>query len=258
MTAAGKPRIVFMTGGGDLYWIVANALVERFGPITIIREGAEPKGLFLRRRLRRLGAVTVMGQMLFTVLSKFIALMSRPKRGRIVAEHGADARFPSGCETIEVPSVNSPTCREALRAVSPDVVVVMGTRIIGVETLGCIDAPFINYHPGLTPKYRGMNGAYWTLAEGDDANLAVTLHLVDEGVDTGDILYQERVGMPAGNNIMTYHYYMAVMARPFAVKAVEDALSGQLQPRKSTLPSRQWFHPTLWDYLWTGLTRRVW
>jgi hypothetical protein len=64
--------------------------------------------------------------------------------------------------------------------------------------------------------------------------------------------------MPPGNNIMSYPYYMAAMARPFAVRAVEDALSGRLQPRKSDLPSRQWFHPTLWGYLWTGLTRRVW
>ncbi|RUW74254.1 formyl transferase, partial [Mesorhizobium sp. M1E.F.Ca.ET.063.01.1.1] len=24
------------------------------------------------------------------------------------------------------------------------------------------------------------------------------------------------------------------------------------------LPSKQWFHPTIWFYLWTGLTKRVW
>lgn len=258
MIQSSEPSIVFLTGGGPLYWIVANALVERFGPITIIREEAEPKGLFLRRRMRRLGVVTVTGQVLFVILSKFIVLMSRAKRRRIVAEYGANADFPSGCETIEVPSVNSPACREALRAMSPDAVMVVGTRIISGETLGCVEAPFINYHPGLTPQYRGMNGAYWTLVGGDEENLAVTLHLVDKGVDTGDVLYQERVSMPAGNNIMTYHHYMAVMARPFAVKSVEDALSGRLKPRRSDLPSKQWFHPTLWGYLWTGLTRRVW
>ncbi|TJW78052.1 MAG: formyl transferase, partial [Mesorhizobium sp.] len=24
------------------------------------------------------------------------------------------------------------------------------------------------------------------------------------------------------------------------------------------LPSKQWYHPTIWFYLWTGLTKRVW
>ncbi len=258
MADQAKANIVFMTGGGELYWIIANALVDRFGPITIICEQAEPKGLFLRRRMKKLGAITVAGQVAFSFLSKVISKRSAPRRARIIADADANGDQPANCRIIEVPSVNDPACREALQEVQPDAVMVVGTRIIRKETLDSIDAPFINYHPGITPKYRGMNGAYWTLASGDEANLGVTMHLVDESVDTGDILYQDRCAMPAGNNITTYHHYLATVARPLAVKAVEDAVAGRLKPHKVDLPSRQWYHPTLQGYLWTGLTQGVW
>ena len=84
------------------------------------------------------------------------------------------------------------------------------------------------------------------------------MHLVDENVDTGDVLYQEYCTMPPGNNITTYHYHLAAMARSIAVKAVTDAINGKLRPQKIDLPSKQWYHPTLWGYLWTGATRGVW
>ena len=205
-----------------------------------------------------LGIVTVAGQIAFGFLSKFISSRSTALREKIIRDAGAKAEFPENCKLIDVSSVNSEESRLALKSVSPDVVIVVGTRMIGKETLGCVDAPFINYHPGLTPKYRGMHGGYWTLASGDKENLAVTVHLVDERVDTGDVLYQKTISMPPGNNIATYHYHMAVEARSIVVKAVEDAVSGRLESHKVDLPSKQWFHPTIWGYVWTGLTRGVW
>jgi len=253
-----KSHIVFLTSGGELYWIIANALVERFGPITIIQEEAEPKGVFLKRRIKILGRVAVIGQVAFGILAKFIYRLSWHQHYKIISDAGANSDFPGRCSVVSVPSVNSRECRQALKSAAPDVVMVVGTRIISKPTLSCIDAPFINYHPGLTPKYRGMNGAYWTLSSSDAESLAITMHLVDEGVDTGDILYQERVVMPSGNNVTTYHHYMAVEARQWAVKAIEDVLSDRLKPFKSDADSRQWFHPTLWDYLWCGLTKGVW
>lgn len=49
---------------------------------------------------------------------------------------------------------------------------------------------FVNLHNGPLPKYRGVNPINWALKNNEEQH-GVTLHLIDEGIDTGDILDQE-------------------------------------------------------------------
>ena len=51
-----------LTGGGPLAWIIINAVIGTFGSITVIEERPEPMRLLFRRRLKKLGAVTVAGE----------------------------------------------------------------------------------------------------------------------------------------------------------------------------------------------------
>jgi hypothetical protein len=53
-----------------------------------------------------------------------------------------------------------------------------------------VPSPFINYHAGINPKYRGQDPAYWARVQGDAEHAGITIHLVDEGVDTGAVLFQ--------------------------------------------------------------------
>jgi folate-dependent phosphoribosylglycinamide formyltransferase PurN len=84
------------------------------------------------------------------------------------------------------------------------------------------------------------------------------VHLVDAGVDTGGILYQAFLTPDPRDTLLTDAMAMAAGSREIAVRAVEDALAGKLSPENSDLPSVQRFHPPIWTYLWTGLTRRIW
>ena len=56
----------------------------------------------------------------------------------------------------------------------------------------------------------------------------------------------------------TYFYLQAAVACPLAIKAVEDALSGHVNVQEIALPSQQFYHPTIWFYLWTALRKGVW
>ncbi len=253
-----KSDIVFLAGDSPLYAVIANALQDEFGTLAIVREQGEPKSVLFKRRIKRLGYWAVAGQFAFALFSRVILYRSQERLASIIKNAGASLEYPAQRKIFEVDSVNSDNCREILKMLGPKVVVVVGTRIIHQPTLECIAAPFINYHPGLTPKYRGLHGCYWTLASDDVENLAITVHLIDENVDTGDPLYQEKVSVPPGNNIITYPFTMAVAARSVVTKAVDDALKGKLKPFKAEGLSKQWFHPTLWGYLWVGLRRGVW
>lgn len=68
-----------------------------------------------------------------------------------------------------------------MRMISPDIVVVNGTRIINEETINCLHVPMINMHMGITPRYRGVHGTYWALTQGDKEHCGVTIHVIDKG-----------------------------------------------------------------------------
>lgn len=59
-------------------------------------------------------------------------------------------------------------------------------EVIALARLGCL-----NFHPSYLPYNRGKHYNFWALVEG--APFGVTLHWVDEGIDSGDIAFQARI-----------------------------------------------------------------
>ena len=84
------------------------------------------------------------------------------------------------------------------------------------------------------------------------------MHLVDEGIDTGSVLYQMRVAPTAQDNYSTYPYLQLAAALPLLERAARDAVGGTLRTQKVDLPSRLWSHPTLGQYIKTGWRSGVW
>jgi Formyl transferase len=249
-------KVALLTCESDIGRIAACYLTARFPGLAVVVERSMARSLLLRRRVKRLGLVRVGGQLAFMAFQR---VQRRASRGRIAEIVGqANPPWPDTSELIRVPSINSPECVAHLKRLRPRAILVVGTRIIAEEVLSAVDAPFINYHAGITPKYRGVHGGYWAKAEGDPGNFGVTVHLIDKGIDTGDVLYQARLGSTAEDNYSTFPYLQLVAALPLLERAAEDAVAGTLRPQKVDLPSRLWSHPTLWQYVKTGLRRGVW
>ena len=115
-----------------------------------------------------------------------------------------------------------------------------------LEACAC---PVVNYHSGVNPAYRGINGGYFALANGEPENFGVTLHLVDLGVDTGPILATNRIETAANDNIQTYMTLMAAKSQDLVVDTMARVLAGDAKPLpKSPLPSAQYYAPTLGQY----------
>ncbi|MEL6662520.1 MAG: formyl transferase [Pseudomonadota bacterium] len=254
----GSTDLVAITAGGPHAWITINALREAYGPFPVIQEEGEPAGVFWKRRLRKLGAIEVAGQWGAMVLAKLTKPLSKGRVPELVASEALKPEPDPDQEIIHVPSVNSDEARDALQRLSPKAVYVVSTRMIRSKTLGCVDAPFINYHSGINPAYRGINGGYFALARGEPEHFGTTLHLVDEGVDTGDVLKQVRIETTKADNLHTYMWLMAARSRQAVVEVMGEAIRGELKPYTVDLPSRQYYAPTLWFYLWAGLRRGAW
>ena len=254
---AGR-RVILLTSEGASGDIAARYLAARVDDLAVIIEQPESRALFLRRRLKRQGAFTVLGQIAFMVWQRIQQKLARPRIDAILAGLDLRQQLPGSVPVHRVGSVNDAECLALLKRLAPEVILVIGTRIIAGNVLRGAGVPFINYHAGITPKYRGVHGGYWALAERDAENFGSTVHLVDEGIDSGGILYQARSKPSPQDNFSTYPYLQLGLALPMLVKAGEDALAGRLAPRVSDLPSRLWSHPTIWAYLANGLRRGVW
>jgi methionyl-tRNA formyltransferase len=252
-----QQRVVLLTGDEDTGFVTAGYLATRFSDLTVIVEEPESRVTFLRRRLRRLGVVTVAGQIGFMIFQRFQQKLVRARIEAILNEGGLKRNPPDSIAIEHVSSVNAPECLAILKRIDPAVVLVMGTRIIDPGTLRAIAAPIINFHAGITPKYRGVHGGYWALAESDGENFGSTVHLVDEGIDSGAILFQARIKPTKADNFSTYPYLQLRAGLPLLSQAAEAALAGRLVQQKSDMPSRLWSHPTIWTYLSNRIMRGI-
>jgi folate-dependent phosphoribosylglycinamide formyltransferase PurN len=258
LEATARSGICVVTAGGPYPWIIINALGNEFGPIDVILEEPEPRGMFLKRRARKIGWFATAGQFGTMVLVRLGKKRLAKRIARIVDENGLEEEPKPEHRVTEIGSINSDAFLRAAEHIDPKAILLVGCRIAKPGILSALEVPVLNYHAGITPQYRGMNCGYWALAAGDKENFGGTVHLVDKGVDTGAILYQAR-GLPApDDNLMTYTHRIAAISRDICIRGVRDALEGKLRPVVASGPSRQYYHPTAWQYLWTGLTRGVW
>ncbi len=77
-------------------------------------------------------------------------------------------------------------------------------RIVGPQLLAAFPRRIINIHPSLLPKHRGLRAWEQALAAGDSV-AGCTVHYVDEGVDTGDIIAQAEVDVLPGDTAESLH-----------------------------------------------------
>lgn len=245
-------KIVLLCNQGESSRIVFNRLSQRFAFDKVIVEDSVSKSTLIKRRIKKLGLLHVIGQLIFQVgICRFLKKSAATRISEIKHTYNLDSNdIPAELRT-DVTSVNADETLQLLQSINPDVVVVNGTRIISKRILTCCKATFINMHAGITPRYRGTHGGYWALVENNLANCGVTVHLVDPGIDTGAILGQATFEPAENGNFMSYPYMQLAMGLPLLETAVDNALHNRLEPTARTdLTSALWYHPTAWGYLW--------
>ena len=109
---------------------------------------------------------------------------------------------------------------DAVVAHRPDLVVSAGfMKILGPGFLERIGCPMLNTHPALLPAFPGAHPVADTLAYGVKVTGA-TVHLVDDGVDTGPVLAQAAVEVRTGDTVDELHERIKIEERRLLVGTV--------------------------------------
>ncbi|APY07947.1 formyl transferase [Winogradskyella sp. J14-2] len=92
---------------------------------------------------------------------------------------------------FKLDNVNSPSSLEKIKTYDCDVLVSMSfNQIFRKGIINLTPKGIINCHAGKLPFYRGRNILNWALIN-DEKEFGITVHFVDEGIDTGDIILQD-------------------------------------------------------------------
>ncbi|MBT9370920.1 formyl transferase [Rhizobium sp. CSW-27] len=251
-------KVILMTSGGLIPQIMINALARQFPNLQVIQENYETKREIFRRRARRLGRLTALGQLATMSLSRLGKNFAMRRMEEILDEYKLWAGENRSVPVTRVATLNSKDTQALLQKMQPDVVFLISCRPLSRGLLASIRCPLLNFHAGINPAYRGQMGGYWSRVERDEENFGATVHLVDIGIDTGDTLYEVRVTPSRHDTIATYPLLLTAAGTGIAIKAIEDALNGTMQPRRPTGRSVLRFPPPVWTYLYHGLTRGIW
>jgi phosphoribosylglycinamide formyltransferase-1 len=116
-----------------------------------------------------------------------------------------------------------------LQTFEPDWIVSAGfMRILGAQVLASYPMRIINSHPSLLPAFPGADAVGDALAHGVKVT-GCTIHLVDEGVDTGPILSQVAVNIEANQTKEQLHEQIKIQERSELVKVVANLCEGRLK-----------------------------
>jgi len=136
-----------------------------------------------------------------------------------------------GLEVIQPANLKGDEMAEALAGCGADAAVVVAFgKLIPESLLGIPHHGFINLHPSLLPRHRGPSPIQWALVCGDRVTGVSTMRL-DEGMDTGPILLQERVDIDDRETAELLAPRLAEIGSRLVVKTLDGLEDGSVTAR---------------------------
>ena len=229
--------------------VIYNNISKEYNIFKIIIEKKPSTVKFFSKRIQNLGMKKVLGQLCFFLFNVFYKRFSKKHINSLIQRYEFITSDIPDSKTIHVDTINSQIVIDKIAEISPHIIVVNGTRIISKKVLNSTNAIFINSHLGITPKYRGVHGGYWALINDDPGNFGVTVHLVDRGIDTGSIVFQEIAEYSGKDNFNSYTIRQLNVAKKLINKSIENIINKNLKTIDNKTQSILWSHPTLFEYL---------
>lgn len=125
---------------------------------------------------------------------------------------GVSKDTPTSLYSKRIPSVNIPEFVKEVKEIGADLGIVFGCGRIRPHLLSVFPKGIINIHRGISTLYRGLDSDLWAIYHGDFDNLGVTLHYIEEGLDTGGILSVRSICYTPADKIYHLRYKSTVMA----------------------------------------------
>lgn len=135
-----------------------------------------------------------------------------------------------GVPTLQPSHVNAPECVATIAGLRPDVNLSIAYDQIFGTAIRVTAGWFLNVHAGKLPAYRGRNIINWAIINGE-TEIGITVHLVDNGIDTGDILLQRLLPIAWTDTYGDLLDRVVHEVPALVVESLDLVVSGLAQPR---------------------------
>jgi len=135
-----------------------------------------------------------------------------------------------GYDVLQPESVKTDEFKTTIAALNPDYLVVVAFgQVIPKAVLETPDKAAINLHASLLPKYRGPAPIQWAIIK-REKETGVTTMLMDEGLDTGDMLLTRKVEISNRETSGTLHERLANVGAGLVLETLDKLADGSISP----------------------------
>jgi len=165
-------------------------------------------------------------------VSMVVTQPDRPKgRGRkIVPPPVKMAALSFGYDVIQPVSIKSKDFFNTVARLKPDIIIVVAYgHILPKDILAIPETGVVNLHASLLPKYRGAAPIQWAIINGEKET-GVTTMLMDEGMDTGNILLSAKEKITKVDTAATMHDRLSVLGADLLIKTLKGFENKDIVP----------------------------
>ncbi len=180
---------------------------------------------------------------------RVIAIVTQPDRekgrGRkVIPSPVKELALQHGITPLQPEKVRGEAFQERMKGLEPDLIVVVAYgQILPKSLLEIPKYGAVNVHASLLPKYRGAAPIVWAILKGEEMT-GVTTMMMDEGMDTGDILLQSEISIGEGETSESLHDRLAALGAQLLVETLRRMKAGDL-PRIAQDHSKATYAPPL-------------
>jgi methionyl-tRNA formyltransferase len=136
-----------------------------------------------------------------------------------------------GIPVLQPKNLKSPEFQEELRGLNANLQVVVAFRMLPEAVWDLPEYGTFNLHGSLLPRYRGAAPINWAVINGD-AETGVTTFFIRHKIDTGDVLFQEKMPIGPNETAGAVHDRMMLLGAETVLKTVKAIESGDYQLQK--------------------------
>lgn len=134
---------------------------------------------------------------------------------------------------LQPTNLKSPSFLNELRSLNANLQVVVAFRMLPNAVWNMPQYGTFNLHASLLPQYRGAAPINWAIINGE-TETGVTTFFLDEKIDTGEIILQERVAIEETDTAGTLHDKLMLLGADLVLRTIQQIEDGSIKRNKQS------------------------